>query len=66
MILALAGGFHRAGQFELALPLAREAAAKLDSPAAHLNLGDLLLAVAEGQSDVGFGPQDLRAGRRGV
>jgi tetratricopeptide (TPR) repeat protein len=51
MILALAIGFHRAGQFELAFPFARDAAAKLDSPAAHLNFGDLLLAIAESQSD---------------
>ncbi len=51
MILAVAIGFHRAGQLDLALPLARDAAAKLDSPAAHLNFGDLLLAIAESQSD---------------
>ncbi len=51
MILALAIGFHRAGQLELALPLARQAADKLDTPAAHLNLGDLLLAIAESHSD---------------
>ncbi len=51
MMLALAVGFHRAGQLELAFPFARDAAAKLDSPAAHLNFGDLLLAIAEGQSD---------------
>ncbi len=51
LILAMAIGFHRAGQLDLALPLAREAADKLDTPAAHLNLGDLLLAIAESQSD---------------
>ena len=51
MILAIAIGFHRAGQLELALPLAQAAAEKLDSPAAHLNFGDLLLAIAESQSD---------------
>src|SRR5262249_4098742 len=49
MTLALAAGFHRAGQLELAEPLARTAAAKLDTPAAHLALGDILLAVAEVQ-----------------
>jgi tetratricopeptide (TPR) repeat protein len=49
MMLALAAGFQRAGQLELALPLAQRAAAKLDSPAAHRALGDILLAVAEGQ-----------------
>ena len=51
MILALAVGFHRARQFELAFPYAETAAAKLDTPAAHLNFGDLLLAIAESQSD---------------
>jgi tetratricopeptide (TPR) repeat protein len=51
MILALSIGFHKAGQLELALPYAQDAAAKLDTPAAHLNLGDLLLAIAESQSD---------------
>lgn len=47
MILAVAGGFQRAQQFDEALPLARQAVAKLDSPAAHLALGDLLLSIAE-------------------
>jgi tetratricopeptide (TPR) repeat protein len=47
MVLAMAVGFQRASQFGLALPLARQAAAKLDTPAAHLALGDLLLAIAE-------------------
>ena len=51
MILALAIGFHRAGQLELAFPHAEAAAAKLDTPAAHLNFGDLLLTIAESQSD---------------
>jgi cellulose synthase operon protein C len=51
LTLALSVGFHRAGQLEQALPFARDAAAKLDSPAAHLSYGDLLLAIAEGQSD---------------
>jgi len=51
MILALAIGLHRARQLELAAPYAETAAARLDTPAAHLNFGDLLLAVAESQSD---------------
>jgi len=57
MILALAIGFQRARQLELAAPYAETAAAKLDTPAAHLNLGDLLLAVAESQPD----PDQARA-----
>ena len=51
MTLAVAIGFHKARQFELALPYAETAAAKLDTPAAHLNFGDLLLTLAESQSD---------------
>jgi tetratricopeptide (TPR) repeat protein len=51
LILALAVGFHKAGQLELALPYAQDAAAKLDAPAAHLSFGDLLLTIAESQSD---------------
>jgi tetratricopeptide (TPR) repeat protein len=51
LILALAVGFHKAGQLELALPYAQDAADRLDTPAAHLGFGDLLLAIAEAQSD---------------
>jgi cellulose synthase operon protein C len=51
LILALAIGFHKTGQLELAFPHAEAAAAKLDTPAAHLNFGDLLLTFAESQSD---------------
>jgi cellulose synthase operon protein C len=51
MNLAVAIGFHKARQFELALPYAETAATKLGTPAAHLNLGDLLLTLAESQSD---------------
>ncbi len=51
MNLAVAIGFHKARQFELALPYAETAAAKLDTPAAHLNFGDLLLTLAESQTD---------------
>jgi len=49
--LAVALGFHKAGQLDLALPHALAAATKLDSPAAHLNLGDLLLTIAERETD---------------
>lgn len=45
--LAIAIGFHKALQLDLALPYAETAATKLDSPQAHLNLGDLLLSIAE-------------------
>ena len=51
LILALAIGFHKAGQLDLAFPNAEAAATKLDTPAAHLNFGDLLLTFAESQSD---------------
>jgi tetratricopeptide (TPR) repeat protein len=57
MILAIAIGFHRVGQFELALPYAEAAAAKLGNATAHLNLGDALLSVAEGHRD----PSEARA-----
>jgi tetratricopeptide (TPR) repeat protein len=51
MILAVAVGFHKARRLELALPWAKDAATKLDTPAAHLNLGDVLLSLAESQPD---------------
>jgi tetratricopeptide (TPR) repeat protein len=51
LVLGVAIGFHKARQFELALPYAQAAAAKLGSPAAHLNLGDVLLTIAESQTD---------------
>jgi predicted Zn-dependent protease len=51
LALALAVGFHKAGQIELAMPWAEKAAAKLDAPAVHLNYGDLLLAAAENASN---------------
>lgn len=51
MNLAVAIGFHKAHRFELALPFAETAATKLDTPAAHLNLGDLLLTLAESVPD---------------
>jgi cellulose synthase operon protein C len=49
--LAVAIGLNKAHQFDLALPYAEGAAAKLNTPAAHLNYGDLLLTLAENQSD---------------
>ncbi len=50
-MLAAAVGFHKAGQLDLALPLSERAATLLDNPVAHLNLGDLLLSLAESQPD---------------
>jgi tetratricopeptide (TPR) repeat protein len=51
LILAVAVGFHKAGQLALAVPWAEKAAARLDAPIVHLNYGDLLLSVAERTSD---------------
>lgn len=51
LILAAAVGFHKAQRLDLALPLAEKAAEMLDSPVARLNLGDLLLSLAESQPD---------------
>jgi tetratricopeptide (TPR) repeat protein len=61
MILAVAAGFHKARQLELALPYAVDAATKLDTPSAHLNLGDLLLTLAETQTDPERGASFERA-----
>ncbi len=49
--LAIAGGYSRANQGELALPWAEKAAARLNSTAARLALGDLLLTLSESQGD---------------
>lgn len=51
LILAAGVGFHKAGQLDLALPLSEKAATMLDNTVAHLNLGDLLLSLAESQGD---------------
>ena len=51
IVLAAAVGYHKAGQLDLALPLSERAATLLDNPVAHLNLGDLLLSLAESQPD---------------
>ncbi|HEV3165291.1 MAG TPA: tetratricopeptide repeat protein [Isosphaeraceae bacterium] len=51
LCLALAVGFQKANQLVLALPWAEKAAAKLNSPLAHLTYGSLLLTVAEATAD---------------
>jgi tetratricopeptide (TPR) repeat protein len=51
LTLALAVGFHKAGQVDDALAWAEKAAAKLDAPVVHLNFGDILLAKAEASRD---------------
>jgi tetratricopeptide (TPR) repeat protein len=51
LVLAAGVGFHKSGQLERALPLSEQAATKLDNAVAHLNLGDLLLSMAESQPD---------------
>jgi cellulose synthase operon protein C len=49
--LAVAVGFHKAQALDQALPYATAAATKLNTPPAHINLGDLLLSIAESQPD---------------
>jgi cellulose synthase operon protein C len=51
-MLAASNGFSSANQTDQAIPWAEKAAAKLDSAAARLNLGDLLLTQSESQSDL--------------
>jgi predicted Zn-dependent protease len=51
LVLAAGVGFHKAAQLDLALPLSEKAATMLDNPVAHLNLGDLLLSLAESRPD---------------
>ncbi len=51
-MLAIAVGYHKAGQLNAALPWAKKAASKLDDvPLVHLNYGDLLLSIAEKTKD---------------
>ncbi|WP_435019016.1 tetratricopeptide repeat protein [Tundrisphaera sp. TA3] len=50
-MLAIASGLHQANRLADALPWAEKAAAKLDTPVAHLGLGDLLLSLSEAQAD---------------
>ena len=66
MSLAVAVGFHKAQQLEMALPYAEAAATKLNTPPAHINLGDLLLSIAESQPDSRGGQSHVRQGRRTV
>ena len=51
MILALAIGFHKANQLDLAMPWAEKAAGLFEAPVAHLHYGDLLLSVAQATKD---------------
>lgn len=48
--LALAVGFHKAEQLDLALTYAEKAVAKQDAPVVHLNFGDILLSLADRDS----------------
>ena len=50
-MLALATGLLQAGRLDDASPWAEKAAALLDTPGAHLGLGDLLLSQSETQAD---------------
>jgi cellulose synthase operon protein C len=51
MRLAVAVGFHKAQELQAALPYAEAAAKQLNTPPAHINLGDLLLSIAESEPD---------------
>ncbi len=51
MSLAVAVGFHKAQQLQVALPYAEAAATRLGTLPAHINLGDLLLSIAESKPD---------------
>ena len=51
MSLAVAVGFHKTGQLQTALPYAEAAAKRLNTVPAHINLGDLLLSIAESQPE---------------
>ncbi|WP_422926879.1 tetratricopeptide repeat protein [Singulisphaera sp. PoT] len=51
LMLAIAVGYHKAGELSMALPWAQKAATKLDTPLVHLNYGDLLLSIAEATED---------------
>jgi len=50
-LAAIANGYSKAGQAELALPWAEKAASTGKTTAAHLGLGDLLLTMSEAQTD---------------
>jgi predicted Zn-dependent protease len=51
LCLAIAVGYHKANQLDLALPWSEKAASKLTAPLVHLNYGDLLLSMAERTAD---------------
>ncbi len=51
LILAVGVGFHKAGQLDLSLPPSEKAVELLHNVVARLNLGDLLLSMAESQQD---------------
>ncbi len=51
MSLAVAVGLHKAQQLQAALPFAETAATKLNTVPAHINMGDLLLSIAESQPE---------------
>jgi tetratricopeptide (TPR) repeat protein len=51
MCLAVAVGFHKVQELQAALPYAEAAAKQLNTPPAHINLGDLLLSIAESEPD---------------
>jgi predicted Zn-dependent protease len=51
LCLALSVGFQKANQLELAEPWAEKAAAKLKSPSVQLNLGGVLLALADATTE---------------
>lgn len=51
LCLAVAIGYHKAGQLEKALPWAEKSVQKSDAAPAHLNYGDILLSLAEGTRD---------------
>ena len=50
-IAAIASGYSKANQVDLALPWAEKAAKASNNVAAHLGLGDLMLTMSEGQTD---------------
>ena len=51
LALAVAVGFHKAGQLALAETWAKKSSGRLDAPVLHLNYGDILLSMAESAPD---------------
>jgi tetratricopeptide (TPR) repeat protein len=60
LVLAVAIGYHKAGQLALALPWAEKAVAKSDVPITHLSFGDLYLSLAEGATEPSKAKQYFR------